>query len=153
MKTGDLFLSFEGRLNRERWLGAVMFLVALFIIISLISLVLDNINVISRLNAERVRIFTWVVLMVPWLVIDWKRFHDRGKWGVCALACPLGQALYAGAMHSSISSTSPLLLMITFMQIIIAAWYIYDLAYCVGESGANRYGVDPCEGTPVHGDY
>jgi uncharacterized membrane protein YhaH (DUF805 family) len=146
VRTGELFLSFEGRLSRERWLGAVAFLIGIIVCGVAITQVLFWTGALTPSTRDKIRIFIWFMLVIPWLALDWKRFHDRGKSGAYALACPLAQMLYLALslpVLASYAATAPLLKLTLTLQLSIALWYAYDLAYRQGDVDTNVYGVDP----------
>jgi uncharacterized membrane protein YhaH (DUF805 family) len=148
VRTGELFLSFEGRLSRERWLGAVAFLVALIVCGVVITQLLFWAGILTASTRDKIRIFIWFMLVIPWLALDWKRFQDRGRSGAYALACPLAQILYLALslpLLAPYAATAPLIKLILTLQLSIAFWYAYDLAYRQGDVGVNAYGVDPME--------
>ena len=147
MRTADLFLSPDGRLDRERWLGAVALLIALLAAASIATWLLEARGALGPGSGERVRAFLFAATMAPWTMIDWKRFQDRDMPGTWALLCP-------GLHAASLVAASPWLagtalarpgfaLYLSCLQLGIAVWYVYELAWCEGMPGQNRYGPDP----------
>jgi uncharacterized membrane protein YhaH (DUF805 family) len=148
VRAADIFLSFEGRLDRERWLGAA----ALFVILVLATYgatwLLGRNGAISFGAREAIRTFVQIALLVPWFALDWKRFHDLGVSGRWAMICPgliilsrIGEwpfvAAGLGAAHEPIAAA------IAWAQFAVALWLAYALAYRQGIAGPNAYGPDP----------
>ena len=76
MHSGAIFLSFEGRLDRERWLGAAGLFVAIVVATYLATWALAREGAISPGAREAIRTFVQIALLVPWFALDWKRFHE-----------------------------------------------------------------------------
>ena len=88
MRAADIFLSFEGRLDRERWLGAAALFVTLVLATYAATWLLARNGAISFGAREAIRTFVQIALLVPWFALDWKRFHDLGVSGRWAMICP-----------------------------------------------------------------
>jgi uncharacterized membrane protein YhaH (DUF805 family) len=151
VRSADLFLSFEGRLERERWLGAAAFFVAIVIATYAVTWLLTWLGWISAGSRDGLRAFVQVTLLVPWLTLDWKRFHDLGHSGVWAVICPSlilfslvwkrpAMADRIGAPHELVATG------LDWLQLAVAVWLAYALAYRRGTEGPNRFGPDPRAG-------
>jgi uncharacterized membrane protein YhaH (DUF805 family) len=151
VRSADIFLSFDGRLERERWLGAAALFVAIVTATYAVTWLLTWPGWISPGARDAVRAFVQVALLVPWLTLDWKRFHDLGRAGSWALICPsliLISRLWErpwivdriGPPHEILASG------LDWVQLGVAVWLAYALAYLRGTEGANRFGPDPREG-------
>ena len=81
MRAADIFLSFEGRLDRERWLGAAALFVTLVLATYAATWLLARNGAISFSAREATRTFVQIALLVPWFALDWKRFQDLGVSG------------------------------------------------------------------------
>jgi len=149
VRSADLFLSFEGRLDRERWRRAA----GLFVLVNLVTVGLTwwlmAQGLLSSAGRDRARVFVQISTLVPWLALDWKRFQDRGRPGRLALICP---SLYAAsrlweaptvAAHAPAHDLVEALL--SLAQLGVALWLIYALAIASGTEGPNPYGPDPRE--------
>lgn len=147
MRTAELFLSNEGRLDRERWLGAVAALLLGIVAVTLLSWMLHRHGWIGAGARDRLRLFVGAAFAVMWVILDWKRFQDRGLPGLCALACPGLYALSALLAMLGIARQVPLHDFVTLYlgcaQFGVAVWYTIDLARLDGTPGANAYGPDP----------
>ena len=88
------------------------------------------------------------MLLVPWLTLDWKRFHDLGRSGAWAVICPSlivmsrwwerpGMAERVGRAHETLTSG------LGWVQLAVAIWLAYALAYLPGTERPNRFGPDP----------
>lgn len=133
----DLLLGFGGRLERERWLGAVALLVALAVATHLGTWLLVRVGLASPRGRDLARLGVQAFLVVPWLALDWKRFHDLALPGALALACPglmLANRLWdAGAAGPALA----------WAQFALALVLAYALALRRGTPGPNRYGANP----------
>jgi hypothetical protein len=89
MRSLGIFFDLDGRLDRERWLGAAAVLVCLFVLVWLGAVLGLRLGVISVEGKKQVMLFTWAFLSIFWVVIDWKRFQDLALWGGFALVCPV----------------------------------------------------------------
>jgi uncharacterized membrane protein YhaH (DUF805 family) len=149
VRSADLFLSFEGRLDRERWRRAA----GLFVLVNLVTVGLTwwlmAQGLLSSAGRDRARVFVQISTLVPWLALDWKRFQDLGRPGRLALICP---GLYAAsrlwetptvAAHAPAHDLVEALL--SWAQFGVALWLIYALAIASGTEGPNPYGPDPRE--------
>ncbi len=139
----DLFLSFEGRLDRERWLGAVALLLAVLVATHLATWRLAEAGLIGGPARDAVRVAAQAFLLVPWTALDWKRFHDLGHPGPLALVCPGLFALSrlwdaAGPEGEEVVRTG-----LSLAQGIVALWLAYALAYLAGSPEPNPYGASP----------
>lgn len=148
MRSADVFLSFEGRLDRERWLGAAALFVATVVATYLATWLLAHRGAISWRAAEAVRTFVQIALLAPWFTLDWKRFRDLGRSGRWAMVCPSlimlsrawswpAVAARAGAAHEPVAAA------LAWAQLAVALWLAYALACRPGQEGPNAYGPDP----------
>jgi uncharacterized membrane protein YhaH (DUF805 family) len=148
VRSGEIFLSFEGRLDRERWLGAAGLLAALVVATYLATWLAWRGSALSFGAREAMRSFVQVALLVPWFALDWKRFHDLGRSGAWAVICPAlivlsriwdwpALAARVGAAHAAAGVA------LSWLQLAVAVWLAYALAYRQGTQGPNAYGDDP----------
>jgi uncharacterized membrane protein YhaH (DUF805 family) len=148
VRSGEIFLSFEGRLDRERWLGAAGLFAALVIATYLATWLLWRNGALSFGACEAIRTFVQIALLVPWFALDWKRFHDLGQSGRWAMICPSliilsrvwgwpAVAARAGSLHEPVGTA------MGWAQLAVAAWLAYALAYRRGTPGPNAYGPVP----------
>jgi uncharacterized membrane protein YhaH (DUF805 family) len=152
VRSADVFLSFEGRLDRERWLGAAALIVGLVVATYAGTWGLARGGAISLPVRDAVRAFVQTALLVPWFALDWKRFHDLGVSGRWAMICPglivlsrvwawpaveTWAASWAGPAHEAVGAA------IAWAQLAVAAWLAYTLAYRAGDEGPNAYGPNP----------
>ena len=149
MRSADVFLSLEGRLDRERWLGAAALFVTLTVATYAATWALARQGLIGPGAREAIRAFVGVFLLVPWLTLDWKRFQDLGLSGRWALLCPgllvaarlwdwpALAARVGPSRHEAVASA------LAWAQLAVAAALVYPLALRAGTAGPNRYGPDP----------
>ena len=127
----NLYLSYQGRINRQPfWLGIlallivqwiVMFIVAMLLGTSLMPAMDPNMSpeqASSMMMSAMIPI--WIVTLLflyPVLAIYTKRWHDRDKSGWWSL--------------------------IMFVPIIGAIWFLVECGFLRGTDGPNRFGDDP----------
>ena len=123
----NLYLSFQGRTNRQPfWLGLlalivvewiVMFVVAMLLGVSLMPTMDPN---VAPEAAASAMVPIWIVSLLflyPALAIYTKRWHDRDKSGWWSL--------------------------IILVPIIGAIWFLVECGFLRGTDGPNRFGNDP----------
>lgn len=147
MRTADLFLSPEGRLDRERWLGAVALLIGLVVVASVATWLMEARGTLAPGGGERIRAFLMAAGIAPWMMLDWKRFQDRDMPGAWALLCPglhAASLVAASPWFASTALARPgFALYLACLQLGVAVWYGYELAWREGTDGPNAYGPDP----------
>ena len=133
----NLYLSFEGRINRQPfWLGLLAFVIVIWILEFVLFAIFggDMMNVDPNASKEAAAAAMqatmgrlWLPLLIlalitlwPTLAIYTKRWHDRDKSGWWSL--------------------------IMFVPIIGAIWLIIELGFLSGTDGPNRFGDDPLDG-------
>lgn len=140
----DLFLGFDGRLERERWLGAVALLVALAVATHVGTWLLVRAGLAGPRGRDLARLGVQVFLVVPWLALDWKRFHDLALPGALAALCPgLMLASRLWDAHAAGPAREPVASGLAWAQFALALVLAYALALRRGTTDANRYGADP----------
>ena len=153
MPSADVFLSFAGRLDRERWRAAVALLV--FANLAAVGLTwwLTAQGLRSPAGRDRARLFVQAFTLVPWLAVDWKRFHDRGRPGALALICPglygASRLWEAPAVAAHAPAHGAIETLLSWAQLGVALWLTYALALASGTEGPNVYGRDPRDGVPT----
>jgi uncharacterized membrane protein YhaH (DUF805 family) len=146
--SADVFLSFAGRLDRERWRAAVALLILVNLAAVGLTWWLTAQGLLSPGGRDRARVFVQAFTLVPWLAVDWKRFHDRGRPGALALICP---GLYGASRlwETPLAAHAPahgaIEALLSWAQFGVALWLIYALALASGAEGPNPYGPDPRE--------
>lgn len=145
---GEVFLSFEGRLDRDRWLLAAGVLLLANVAAFSLSWWLEGRGAIGAGARDTIRACVAVFTMVPWAAIDWKRMHDIDQPGRLALVCP---ALFVAAriwelpavaalvpgMHGTVEE------LIAWAQFFLALFLAYAYIFITGTPGPNRFGEDP----------
>lgn len=126
----DLFLSFNGRINRAKWwLGILILWVAQMVVMFILSAVFGvsmsasySTNDPEAMQAAALTamipiLIVMLVFLYPALALYTKRWHDRNKSGWWTL--------------------------ILFIPIVGAIWMIVELGILKGTDGDNRFGPDP----------
>lgn len=127
-----LFLSFEGRANRELWWLAMG-----------LALSLDRVFYFMIGDTEGGSYITFAAILVTAIQIapTVKRLHDVGRsgwWVGPYLAAPLLLFLLA------VGSGSNLMFVVGFFGgLMILLWAIFELGFIKGPERDNRYGPDP----------
>jgi len=125
----DLFLSFNGRINRAKWwLGLLVLFVAQMVIWFILGSVLgmstmggdpaDAEAMMQNMTAMMIpTIIIVIILIYPALALYAKRWHDRNKSGWWSL--------------------------ILLVPVVGSIWVLIELGILRGTDGDNRYGPDP----------
>ena len=139
-----LFFSFNGRLNRARYLAVQLALAAVWLILWRKSLF----DLASQWEA-------WAVAIVMlWIntATSAKRLHDRnrsGWWVLAVLAVNrLSYVFYGLLFGLSFGTDIPvarelLLVMFAVALSLLQTWAVIELFFLIGSEGANRFGPDP----------
>jgi len=143
VRAADIFLSFEGRLDRERWLGAAALFVTLVLATYAATWLLARNGAISFGAREAIRTFVQIALLVPWFALDWKGVS--GRWAmICPALIIVSRILEwpsvearIGPAHAALGSA------VAWAQLAVALWLAYALAGRAGQEGPNAYGADP----------
>jgi uncharacterized membrane protein YhaH (DUF805 family) len=143
-----LLFSFNGRINRARYLAVQLALLTVWLVLWLKSPFLQ-----------------WPVLhWVAAIALIWinaattaKRFHDRnrsGWWAIAVLVItPLSYVYYGlflghyfGVDLSGAAEMA--LVMIAVALSLLQTWIVIELFFLIGTDGTNRFGPDPTRSTP-----
>lgn len=147
----DHFLSFEGRLDRARWILGAGLLLALVLATHAATWWLDRGGNLTAGAREGARVFVQAAVLVPWLTLDWKRFQDLGQPGRLAVVCPalfvLSHLLDLPAL-ADLPGRGPVALALSWLQALVALVLALTLPILPGTQGPNRFGPDPREAPP-----
>ncbi len=121
----DLFLSFNGRINRAKWwLGSIVVFVALVVLYMILMFVVGGgmtVNPDGTVSGGGTITILSIVLYLaalwPSLALQIKRWHDRDKSGWWVL--------------------------INFVPIIGGLWALIECGFLEGTKGPNKFGPDP----------
>ncbi len=127
----NLYMNYEGRINRQPfWLGLLALIIVQWIVIFIVSMLLGvsmmgNIDPnmapdVAASMAMKAMIPIWIVSLLflyPVLAVYTKRWHDRDKSGWWSL--------------------------IILVPIIGAIWFLVECGFLRGTEGPNRFGNDP----------
>ena len=127
----NLYLSMDGRINRQPfWLGLLALIIVQWIVIFIVSMLL-GVSMMGNMDpnmapdvaasmAMKAMIPIWIVSLLflyPVLAVYTKRWHDRDKSGWWSL--------------------------IILVPIIGAIWFLVECGFLRGTEGPNRFGNDP----------
>jgi uncharacterized membrane protein YhaH (DUF805 family) len=153
LRAADLLLSFDGRVDRARWLKCVAAILALIVGAYVLAGYLHGAGAIGAAARDAIRIFVSTALVLPWLALDWKRFHDLGRQGAWAVLCPGLHALSRLWDLPNVAAAAPahhaVRVLLSGGQLLLALVLIYLLAFLPGTPGDNAYGPDPSASPPV----
>ena len=127
----NLYMSYEGRINRQPfWLGLLALIIVQWIVIFIVGMLL-GVSMMGSIDpnmapdvaasmAMKAMIPIWIVSLLflyPVLAVYTKRWHDRDKSGWWSL--------------------------IILVPIIGAIWFLVECGFLRGTEGPNRFGNDP----------
>ncbi len=121
----DLFLSFNGRINRAKWwLGSIVVFVVLVVLYTILMFVVGGgmtVNPDGTVSGGGamtvVSIVIYLAALWPSLALQIKRWHDRDKSGWWVL--------------------------INFVPFIGGIWALIECGFLEGTKGPNKFGPDP----------
>lgn len=147
MSLTDLFLAFDGRLDRDRWIAAAGLLIGLILGTFVVTWMGVRGGWLSPAMRDMIRAFVQVFVLLPWLSLDWKRFQDADDPGLLALICPglyaLARLLELPLIERAMPGHEQVALGLAGVQVAVAIWLVYVLAFRSGTPGENRFGPDP----------
>lgn len=119
MKT--LYLTFSGRINRQKYILASLPLFALGILAAIIDASTGSVLVqLGPVTYGPAQSLAFLILLVPGLALGIKRLHDRNRTGW--------------------------LILLAYVPI-VNIWIAIELLFLKGTAGSNRYGQDPLAAT------
>ena len=146
MRAADIFLSFEGRLDRERWLGAAALFVTLVLATYAATWLLARNGAISFGAREAIRTF----VQAPGAVVRPRLEAIPGSRRLRPVGDDLpepdhrladpGVALRRSADRCGARGAR---IGVAWAQLAVALWLAYALAGRAGQEGPNAYGADP----------
>jgi len=109
----QFYLSAQGRVNRKQWW---LYLVLPIFVVSIILSFIDNaIGTVGQENGAGLLSGIWALItLIPAILVDIKRWHDRDKSGWWML--------------------------IVLVPIIGWIWFLIELGFLKGTEGPNRFG-------------
>jgi uncharacterized membrane protein YhaH (DUF805 family) len=148
MDYARLLFSFNGRINRARYLAVQLALLAVWLVLWLKSPFLHW------------QVLHWVAAAaLIWIntATTAKRLHDRnrsGWWAVAVLVVNrlsyvyygLFFGLYFGVDHSGAQELA--LVMFAVVLSVLQTWIVIELFFMIGTDGPNRFGSDPTRAPP-----
>jgi len=148
MDYARLLFSFDGRLNRARYLAVQLALLTVWLALWLKS----PFQQWPLLQAAAVVAMLWINAATTA-----KRLHDRdrrGWWAVAVLLVnPLSYVYYGLFLGLYFGVDVPvvqemLLVMCALALSVLQTWIIIELFFVIGTDGSNRFGPDPTRGPP-----
>lgn len=147
MDPKTLLFGFQGRINRAKyWLAALI--VGGVMVLGLIGAVIIGLG-------SGLFVFLNPVLIVAFVVATWisvatgiKRLHDRNKSGWWLLLFYLVPPLLTNA-GSMVGNGPAARLVASVLSLALSIWCFIELGCLKGTAGANLYGPDPLDRSPV----
>jgi len=162
----DILFRFKGRLNRQPfWLALLFLYLAPGIVVLLFYLLAIPLGLLDEGDAKSVGATIWATIFLALVVIYglffllWilaivvKRLHDRDKSGWWILVYLLGSGLFRlGAMvelfaSGSEGTPSGLGIALILISICVVLWFFIEVGFLRGTQGPNRFGADPLGAT------
>lgn len=139
----QLFLSFDGRINRAKWWAGIVILFVINLVLGFILFGLFGLSTFAILLS----IIIMLALFYPTYAVSAKRFQDRDKPGTTALyglvpllIASLLQAFGLTGTATELNALGWICALITWGVFI---WFVIDLGILKGTPGPNRFGGDP----------
>jgi uncharacterized membrane protein YhaH (DUF805 family) len=139
----QLFLSFDGRINRAKWWAGVVIISVINLVLGFVLYALFGLSTFSILLS----LIITLVLFYPTYAVCAKRFQDRDKPGNMALyglipllIANLLQAFGLTGTPTEINALGWICALVTWGVLI---WFIIELGILKGTPGPNRFGGDP----------
>jgi uncharacterized membrane protein YhaH (DUF805 family) len=141
MDAVNLFINFNGRINRAKfWTVVLCCAVFLLAVIGVTMAVSSSMDTMFR-----AALIAYIPLIYVGVVTGIKRLHDRNKsgwWIVLFYGSPLGLPFVA-AILSGTTESSVALFLVQLVSLGMLIWALVDLGCLRGSIGQNRYGPDP----------
>jgi uncharacterized membrane protein YhaH (DUF805 family) len=158
-----LFFGFGGRINRGKfWLTVVLWV--LIWIVAILAFAVGGVAILGSHVSDgslpsledpaallrMVRDYGVLSLIIlAFIIVSWvsafavgiKRLHDRDRSGWWTLLFYFGPAVLVLAQNSTDGALASLVLGLSALA--ISVWWLVELGFLRGTSGANRFGPDP----------
>jgi uncharacterized membrane protein YhaH (DUF805 family) len=141
MDAVNLFINFNGRINRAKFWIVVLCCAVFFLAVIGITMAVSS----SMDTMFRAALIAYIPLIYVGVVTGIKRLHDRNKsgwWIVLFYGSPLGLPFVA-AILSGTTESSVALFLVQLVSLGMLIWALVDLGCLRGSIGQNRYGPDP----------
>jgi uncharacterized membrane protein YhaH (DUF805 family) len=137
----NIFITFNGRINRAKYWIAVLVYAAIYFVVGVAAFLADQSTAVQAISAA-----VTVVLMISGIGVAIKRLHDRNKSGWTVLLFTVApMILFAagfviGTMSTGSDFVATALWLVAFT---IGIWGFVELGCLRGTIGQNKYGPDP----------
>lgn len=152
----ELFTTFDGRLNRQRfWLGVLVLIVASLVLGIVLSLLLGG---MGEAGLSLASLLLYLLMLYPGLAIAIKRLHDRNKsampWAIIffgpGLLLQVMQLLGIGFYSVQFEGETLIVpnmlgMTVTLAAAVVGIWALIELGFLKGTKGPNGFGPDPLE--------
>ena len=153
-------LGFRGRISRAKaWLSLALVLgwMALFIRVQWLLEFVPQVDELDKLVVRRALAWVWVAIgFYSFVAVSIKRLHDRDKgalwffilWGIPVLLPGIAFQLMWPWYPDMFSYVAPMKVKVVWGVIILVCtigtvWFLVELLFLRGTTGANRFGSDP----------
>jgi uncharacterized membrane protein YhaH (DUF805 family) len=141
MDAVNLFINFNGRINRAKFWTVVLCCAVFFLAVIGVTMAVSS----SMDTIFRAALIAYIPMIYVGVVSGIKRLHDRNKsgwWIVLFYGSPLGLPFVA-AILSGTTESSVALFLVQLVSLGMLIWALVDLGCLRGSIGQNRYGPDP----------
>jgi len=141
MDWGQLFFTFNGRINRAKYWIAVLVYAVIYIVLAILGYVTDDNAIYQAING-----MIGIVLFISSLAVGVKRLHDRNKsgWYLVLFYIVPGILVTAGLVVGTVMEDSFVLASVLGLAAFaIGAWAFVEMGCLRGTMGPNQYGPDP----------
>ena len=138
MSLRQLFLNFDGRINRARYWGAIGILLLVAVVIAILEILLSSAT--SEKVGSDVGFGLNLIAAIPSLAVTAKRLHDRdlSAWWTLLLLAPLPLVIIGMHFQSGLVIA---IILLTFSG--LGIWLFVQTGCLRGTVGPNRFGPDP----------
>ncbi|MGO4707184.1 DUF805 domain-containing protein [Microvirga sp. 2MCAF38] len=140
MNLSQLLFSFNGRINRARYWGAVGIMLLIGISLGILQLVLHGLfsAVVSSIISGSLSLIS----LIPSFAIEAKRLHDRdlSAWWMFAQLAPAPVLILGAILQSPALMICAGIFMFSF-----GVWLFVQTGCLRGTDGPNRFGSDPLD--------
>jgi uncharacterized membrane protein YhaH (DUF805 family) len=137
----NLFIAFNGRINRAKFWIVVLCCAVFFLAVIGVTMAVSS----SMSTMFTAALIAYIPMAYVGVVNAIKRLHDRNKsgwWVVLFYGSPMALPLVAAVLDGATESSMALLL-VQLVSLGISIWAIVELGCLRGTIGQNKYGPDP----------
>jgi uncharacterized membrane protein YhaH (DUF805 family) len=141
MNLVNLFIGFNGRINRAKFWIVVLCCLAFLVAVTGVTAAMSS----SMTTVFGAALIAYIPITYVGVVSAIKRLHDRNKsgwWVLLFYGAPMALPLIAAVLEGR-TDTSVGLLLVQLVSFVISIWALVELGCLKGTIGRNKYGPDP----------